>query len=264
MSLVIAAKSEARKEFARAVLSRFADAIPGGPILVKPNVVSPEPYPTTTHPDLLSAVLEYYAGRELTVADAAAADLVRPGKALREHPLAEVCRAHGRELLDLYDHPMTKLKAPSGVALTMSELPLKSSAIVSLPVLKSHVQCLMTGALKNHFGFLPRRERGRLHCGRGDIHQAIASLHQLAPVSLVIMDAVITEINANEIRHGGKPAPLGYLLAATDPVALDAFALSLLQTVEPKLHGLSPREIPYLRYAAEWGVGSLQYELEWI
>lgn len=264
MSLVIAAKSGNRREFARVVMERFADCIPEGTVLVKPNVVSHEPYPTTTHPDMLDQVLSCLHGREVMVADGAAADIMRTGKVLGEHELGEVCEKHGLELIDVYAHPISKKKAPSGVEVSISELATGSAGIVSLPVLKVHGPCKMTGALKNHFGFLSKMQRGKLHFGRGDIHKAIAALNQLAPSSLVIVDAVTTLLGTNEVRHGGEPYDLGYLMAGTDPVALDAFGLTLLQEVEPKLAGLAPTDIPYIRHASEWGVGSLQYDVEWI
>ncbi len=263
MSLVLAARTDDRRGFASAALARFPDCLGTGPVLVKPNVVSHEPYPTTTHPDMLDQVLAWLEGREILVADGAAADLLRPGKSLRENPLARGCKDRGLELTDLYDHPMHKKLADSGMELVMSDLAFNTS-IISLPVLKSHSQCMMTGALKNHFGLLGRAQRGKLHFGRGDIHKAIASLVQMAPPGLVIMDAVVSMNRTNEARHGGIPVELGHLMAGADPVALDAFGLSLLQKIEPELHGKAPEDIPYIKYALEMGLGTLQYEVEWI
>ncbi len=239
-------------------------SIPEGPVLVKPNIVSHEPYPTTTHSDTLETVISILAGNELRVADASAADLIRPGKALRQHELSDVCKRHGIELVDLYTRPMSKQEAESGVKLEISELPFQVSSMVSLPVFKTHIQCIITGALKNHFGLLGRTQRGRLHFGRVDIHKAIASLHQLVRADLFVVDFVETLISANEVRHGGVRTPAGYMFAGTDPVALDSFGLSLLAEIDPKLDGKKPADIPHIRYAEDWGIGSTDYELEWI
>jgi len=262
--VVLAAQSDKRREFARAAVERFTAALPEGPLLIKPNVVSHEPYPTTTYPDMLDEVLGLFSGHNLIVADGPGADLLRPAKILREHELGRVCARHGLELLNVYEQAMSKVSTAAGVTLELSGLPARAAGLVSLPVLKSHKICMMTGALKNHFGFLSKKQRGKLHFGLADIHQAIAALHQAAPGSLVIMDAIVTEIVTNEMRHGGQPTLLGYLLAGIDPVALDAFGLTLLQKVEPALQGLGPRDIPYLKYAAEWGLGELEYQVEWI
>ena len=65
-----------------------------------------------------------------------------------------------------------------------------------------------------------------------------------------------TLTHTNEVRHGGRKASLGYMLAGTDPLSLDAAGLEILQTVEPKLAGKTPDDIPHLRYAIELGVGT--------
>ncbi len=261
---IIASRSLDRAGFVKAAFERFAPSLPEGTILVKPNVVSHEPYPTTTHPETLDAVLHLLAGKKFLVGDGAAADLIRPGKAIRDHALARVCQSHGLPLLDLYGRAMGKVKAPSGVELTISAEAVKADFMVSLPVLKTHKICMMTGAIKNHFGLLGRGQRGKLHFGRGDIHAAIASLLQVTPPALYIMDAIETMTVTNEVRHGGRPARLGCMLAGTDAAALDAAGLSMLGEIEPSLAGKKPGDVPYLRMAGEWGLGSLEPEIDWI
>jgi len=264
MEKILAARTENREAFVKLVLQRLWHSIPEGPVLIKPNIVSHEPYPTTTHPNTLEAVLADLPAKEMWVADASAADLLRPGKALREHGLNEVCSKHGIELIDLYDRPMSKREATSGVKVDISDIAFQASSMISLPVFKTHIQCIITGALKNHFGLLGRAQRGKLHFGRIDIHRAIASLHQLVRANLFIVDAVRTLTNANEVRHGGRPADLGHMFAGSDPVALDSFGLSLLSEIDPKLRGKKPPDIPHILYASEWGIGSMDYEVEWI
>lgn len=263
-SLILASRSEQRRKFAAAALARFGRDIPAGPVLVKPNVVSHEAYPTTTHPDMLDEVLALLSGRAITVADGPGADLLRPGKVLRDHELARVCERRGLELQNVYEAAMTKIEGLDGASLAVSALPEKFAALISLPVLKSHKICMMTGALKNHFGFFSRKQRGLLHFGRGDIHMAIASVCGAYPPSLVMVDAVVTSINGNEARHGGEPRELGCLFAGVDPVALDVFGLSLLGEVEPRLAGVAAEDIAYIKYAASAGVGRLDYRVEWI
>ncbi|MFO8055817.1 MAG: DUF362 domain-containing protein [bacterium] len=264
MGKILAARTDNRAGFVAEAFKRLWHSVPEGPVLIKPNIVSHEPYPTTTHPDTLDAVLSNLSGRELLVADASAADLMRPGKALRQHELAAVCNRHGLELIDLYDRPMSEQEAKSGVKLDLSDEPSRMSSMISLPVFKTHIQCMITGALKNHFGLLGRAQRGKLHFGRTDIHKAIASLHQLVRADLYIVDAVKTLTNANEVRHGGRETELGYMFAGRDPVALDSFGLGLLAEIDPKLKGKKPADIPHIHYAAEWGVGSIEHEVEWI
>jgi uncharacterized protein (DUF362 family) len=129
-------------------------------------------------------------------------------------------------------------------------------------VLKTHNVCRMTGALKNQFGYLPRRERVAMHLGVKDIHRAIAELNVVAKPDLVIVDVVQSLCSAQELRHGGNPVDMGYMLAGSDPVALDCFGLRLLQEVEPRLESASPQEVPSIRYALQYGVGSAEFKAQ--
>jgi uncharacterized protein (DUF362 family) len=262
-SRIYLCRTEDRPAFVRKVFEVFEDEIRGRKILLKPNIVSHEPYPTTTHPEVLGTLLDLLQGEDVTCGDASAAELFRPGQVLKNHELSALCRTRGYRMLNLYDHPMAKQESPRGFTIKFSTVPRDYDYVISLPVLKSHINVRMTGALKNHFGYLARSERTRLHMRRGEtLEQAIAELHVMCPAHLFIVDAVTTLTRANEMRHGGKPVPLGYMLAGKDPVALDAFGLTLLYKTDPRLKGLAPPDIPHLRLAQEFGVGRFEYEIE--
>ncbi len=73
------ANTEHRREFVRELLSRLGVAEQvrkARRILVKPNIVSHELYPATTHPEVLSACLEVLIQwhKEIVVADGPAID----------------------------------------------------------------------------------------------------------------------------------------------------------------------------------------------
>ena len=131
--------------------------------------------------------------------------------------------------------------------------------ILSLPVLKSHGMGL-TGALKNQLGFLPAAEKLQSHRVR-DMNLVIAELNEVVRPHLYIVDAVETMIDTNEVRHGGRPHPLGYMLAGTDPVSLDVAGFALLKEVEPKLEGKSVDDILHVKHAASIGVGEIQHKI---
>jgi len=225
-------------------------------VLVKPNIVSYEPYPTTTHPAVLEACLEYLGGRglKLVVGDGPAFDAGKSSHILERHPLKKVCARFHVPLIDLLGRKMVSRK-PRRISLELSEAAFEYDFILSLPVLKTHAICALTGALKNQFGFLSRKERVKLHTVK-NIHKGIAELNLIVRPGFFIVDAVETLTHANEVRHGGRKASLGYMLAGTDPLSLDVAGLEILQTVEPKLAGKTPDDIPHLRHAIELGVGA--------
>ncbi|MFC1944742.1 DUF362 domain-containing protein [Chloroflexota bacterium] len=231
-------------------------------VLVKPNIVSHEPYPTTTHPAVLRACLECFLawGKEVAVADGPAPDAGDSGDILGGHPLKRVCDDFDVPLVDLTRGEMKTVES-GGMTLELSSLPFEYDFILSLPVLKSHLWCDLTGALKNQFGLLSNRDRMSLHFGDRDIHRAIAELNRVLKTDFYIMDAVETLTGANEVRHGGRRRTLGFMAAGSDPVGLDALGLGLFQEIEPGLEGKSPVDIPYLKYAIELELGSPDHDV---
>ena len=242
-----------RRAFADLAIDRSLVGISS--VLVKPNIVSSEPYPTTTHPSVLEACLEYLLNRglKIVVADGPAVDAGTSGAVLDNHPLKQVCDRYNVPLIDLLGQEMVKRKAVE-MELELSQAAFQYDFILSLPVLKSHFICSLTGALKNQFGFLSAKQRVELHVSK-DIHRAIAELNLIVRPHFYVIDAIETLTKANEVRHGGEKAELGYMLAGRDPVELDVAGLKILQTVETRLAGKSPEDIPHLRHAMELGIG---------
>jgi len=256
------AKTEHRREFVREILIRLGVAEQvqkARRILVKPNIVSHELYPTTTHTEVLSACLEFLIQwhKEIVVADGPAIDAGNSKDILDQHPLKKVCDGFAVPLIDLMSEETTTLVTQSGMELEVTKIVFDYDFIVSLPVLKSHGICFFTGALKNQFGFFSREERVRLHLDK-DIFRAIAEVNAVIKPSLFIVDAIETLIKTNERRHGGIPIKLGYMLGGTDPLSLDAFGLQLLGQLDLKLSGKSFQDIPYLDYAAKLAIGDPQ------
>jgi len=196
------------------------------------------------------------------VADAPAVDAGSSKKIVENSALKGVCDSYGIPFTNLYGTKTKKFASPRGYRFHMFTLPLEKDLVICLPVLKTHNQCHMTGALKNQFGYLPRRERILMHLGIKNIHKGIAELNVAASPHLFIVDAVQTFTSAQEARHGGRRKDLGYMLAGTDPVSLDCFGLELLEGIEPKLGGKSPEDIPHLKYSLDYRVGSKEFKAE--
>lgn len=263
MSIVYWSKTVNRTAFVRRVMEAFDSEINSArAFFVKVNLVSSEGYPTTTHPEALQAVLEFLSGRDVVVGDAPAIDAGSSEKCIRDSALKKVCDSCGVPFVNLYKAKTKKFVSPRGYSFRLLTLTLENAWTISLPVLKSHNVCLMTGALKNPFGYLPRRERVLMHMGVKDIHKGIAELNVAARPDLAIVDAGQCSVCAQEARHGGRVEDVGYMLASSDPVAADCFGLEILQQVEPKLSGKAPQDIPYIRYALDYGVGSAAFQTE--
>lgn len=265
MNLVYLQKTEDRKDFTRKVLEEIREDIEKArKILLKPNIVSFEPYPTTTHSEVLETCLEFLLNlkKEVLVADGPAPDAGSSKKIIENHPLKKISDKYQIPLIDLCSVPMKKIKTPS-FNLKISAIFFESDFVISLPVLKSHGTTSITGALKNQFGLLSPKERILFHTlAWKDIHKVIAEINLVAKPNFWIVDAVQTLIETNEIRHGGKLRDLGYMLAGKDPMSLDIEGLKLLKKVDPNLKEKKPEEILHLKYALDLKVGFPKYKIK--
>lgn len=265
MSIIYVRHTEDRRQFVHDVMKIYERELRGvDEALIKPNIVSDEGYPTTTHPETLRSTLSYLAGlgKKCVVADGPAFDAGSSSKIIGRHPLKEVCNEFNVPLTDLFSHTMVTRKTIRGFSLKLSDIPTKAAYTISLPVLKTHFQCHLSGALKNQFGYLSRMNRIAAHIGLKNIHKCIAEINVVAKPDLFIEDAVHTMLKAQEVRHGGEPAPVGQMMAGKDPVALDAYGLTLLQELSEKLARRDVDSISYIKLAEEYGVGKIQYEVK--
>jgi len=259
LSIIYVAETSNRKDFVTKIMKIFKDQLDQAEsFFIKPNIVSFEPYPTTTHPEVLDTLLSYLSDRKLVVGDGPAVDTGYLKKTLTETPLKEICNYHGVKLVNLYNKKLKKWKSPRGYTIKISALPLECDFVISLPILKVHKQCGMSGALKNQFGYLSRLDRILSHTKIKDIHKGIAEVNVAIPTNLFIVDVIETLIKAQECRHGGCHAKLGIMIAGTDPVSIDSFGLKLLQKVDPEL-GKKQKNIKYIEYAQEYGIGRKDY-----
>jgi len=264
--IIYIAETEDRISFVEWVLNKVrADyAEPEGlKVFVKPNIVSYEPYPTTTHPEVLASVLDFLldCGCKVVVADGPAFDAGDSERIISSHPLRKVCNERGIELQNLHKLGFKKVRAKS-MSLEISSLAFDCHRIISLPVLKPHKRSHMTGALKNQFGFLRNRERIMMHTRLKSLNKGIAEVNGVVRPDLFIVDAIETYRYANERRHGGIEVRLGYMLAGKDAVALDCLGLELLKGVETGLRGEHPESVGYIAHAVRLVLGSVEYELE--
>lgn len=263
MSMVYFSENCSRKEFVGKIMKVFQRNLENvKKVFVKPNIVSYEPYPTTTHPEVLDTVLELLSSREIVVGEAPAIDAGRSGKILEKSPLKGVCEAHGVKLVNLYSEKMKTVQSLRGYKVKVSILPLTCDFVISLPILKVHSTVGLSGALKNQFGYLSKRDRLLMHLKVKNLNKGIAEVNTAIPTNLFIVDALETMIKAQECRHGGCPTPLNVMFAGTDPVSLDLFGLQLLKPLEPKFEDRKSQALKYIEYAASIGLGSEDFEVK--
>ncbi|MGZ4951654.1 MAG: DUF362 domain-containing protein [Halobacteriota archaeon] len=218
MSRVIKEKTDGATKYDLVVraLDQFSDKIASAKsIFIKPNLVSKEPYPTTTDPQLLGTILDSLSGHAVIVGDGPAFDAPlnaffnrRTRGVTTNHPLKRVCDQRGVTFANLNKGPFENRRSDRGFNISLSTVPQSFDLKISLPVLKTHAFCTLTGAVKNQFGLVKPIERVSLHASGMNLHKSIAEAAALAPFDIFIVDVAETLVNAQELRYGGRKAHL--------------------------------------------------------
>jgi uncharacterized protein (DUF362 family)/NAD-dependent dihydropyrimidine dehydrogenase PreA subunit len=136
---------------------------------------------------------------------------------------------------------------------SVSRSVLEADVIISLPKFKTHGLTVLTGAIKNSYGFLPGAQKARLHRAAGNperFQELVVEVFRLRVPDLFIVDAVVG------MEGNGPASPdlrdIGLLLAADNAVALDAVMAFMM--------GCDPGRLRFLQQAQEKGLGD--YDLD--
>jgi uncharacterized protein (DUF362 family)/NAD-dependent dihydropyrimidine dehydrogenase PreA subunit len=230
----------------------FPLSMEGKSVLIKPNVLraaKPEEA-ITTHPAVLKAVVE-------KVESMGAASIVvgdNPGlvgyganeESFRRCELLEAAGGHYQNIGN--DSRKVDFNPEFMPTVSLSRAVLDADIIISLPKFKTHGLSVMTGAIKNSYGFLPGAQKAMLHKAAGcaeRFHEMLVDVFRLKVPNLFIVDAVVG-------MEGNGPAgidlrDIGLVLASDDGVALDAVIAYMM--------GLEPGQLRFLQKAKEVGLG---------
>jgi uncharacterized protein (DUF362 family)/NAD-dependent dihydropyrimidine dehydrogenase PreA subunit len=225
---------------------------PGQKVLLKPNLLAPfaAHKAVTTHPAIVRAaiLLVQEAGGRPFVGDSPGVGSL--GLVARVCGITPVLEETGAELAD-FSTSLEREAPGNQVAkrLTLAKAVSDVDVIVTLPKLKTHGQMTFTGALKNQFGLIPGNLKSQWHFRlqrKEWLAALILDIHRVARPALAVMDAIVAMEGKGP--SGGKPRPLGAILAGPDLVAVDTLACLLID--------LEPRFVPVLEAARGQGIGA--------
>ncbi len=209
---------------------------PGDNVLLKPNFIAPKPRrcATQTDPALIIAIAKILKdfGAKPFVGDspawsttAACADKLN---------LTETLKKMAVPITQL-DKPR-KCKTAHG-CVGISSIALDADVVINLPKFKSHQQLIATFAVKNMFGTVSGKAKAYLHFSRGGIEHDFCKLlidvYKTVNPALTIIDAVTVMDGPGPIN--GRPRPLGWLVAGTDPIACETICAQLIDLDTSKL-----------------------------
>lgn len=215
-------------------------------IAIKPNLVSPTPasFGATTHPEVMAGILEYLKESGFTNLYILEGSWVGD----RTSEAFDVCGYH--TLSETYDVHLidtqtdrTVLCDCAGLNIKICQSVLDADFLINVPVLKGHGQTKITCALKNMKGIIPNSEKRHFHAL--GLHKPIAHLNSFVKQDFIVVDHICGD---PESEDGGHPLTKNCIIAAADPVLLDAYVAELL--------GYRASEVPYIGLSEALGIGS--------
>lgn len=229
-------------------------------VLLKVNILSPRKIEDAvcTNPNIVKAVAELVLeeGAVPTIGDIPG--YVHHGKAkelLDITGMNKIADELNIKALTLESEGFIKKDIPNGVKIKKIFIPKKMKEydkVINIPKLKTHMQTLFTGAVKNMFGLVPWGTRRECHAlGRyKDFSESLVDIYIATKPDLNIMDGIVGMEGNGPAR--GKAKNLGVIISSDDGVALDA--------VCSKIIDIEPFKV-YTTYAAhkrEVGCGDLK------
>jgi len=232
-------------------MGRFVS--PGERVLVKPNVCAARPSHSgaVTDPELVAEVCRLAAaeGAEVAVGDSP----IHPFRATRVFPRAgygDFQERYGFPMLDLDGEERVEIRIPWGKAVqheVVAKPVLECDCLINMPVLKTHLQTVVSLGLKNIKGVVPGRDKLIIHLKGLD--EGIVDLNTVIRSRLVVVDGLVG-MEGGLGPTNGSPVRVGAIVAGDNVVEVDATCARIM--------GLDPRKVAHIRLAAERGLGRLE------
>jgi uncharacterized protein (DUF362 family) len=205
-----------------------------------------------THPEVTAAVVEgiQMAGvpaDKIIVWDRTDGDLKKSGYTVSNGPGVRTIGVNK----DWEDTPTDIHTCKGRLAKILTQ---ECTALISVPILKTHNISGITFAMKNHYGSF--HNPGQAHANKCD--PFIAAVNSLKVIRektrLILCDALLPVADGGPQAHPEWTWEYKAIMAGTDPVALDAVGLEILQT-QRKTLGKPPVAAPCVATAAKMGLG---------
>jgi uncharacterized protein (DUF362 family) len=222
----------------------------GDSVLIKPNLIAPRShrYATQTHPAViieLARLIKDFGAKPFVGDSPAWTNTANCARKLR---LTEPLKKLGVPLRQL-SKPTRCTIDNQGTKVSLSSVALDADVIINLPKFKSHQQLVATFAVKNMFGCVCGKRKAYWHFARGaegDFCRLLLDIYRYLKPGLTIIDAVMAMDGPGPIR--GRTRPLGWLIAGTEPIALERTCCRLID--------ISPDDLPIIRAAEKMHFGS--------
>ena len=156
----------------------------------------------------------------------------------------KMAELYGIKVVNCFERDFQKVDIGGGIKLNFSKDLLDADFVVSVPVLKTHAQTMVSISQKNIKGCLDIESRKLCHSDnfKKDLDFYIAGFTKILPRACAVVDGIYT------LERGpgftGKARRSNILIASKDLLSADIAGAALL--------GIDPAEVPHLKKAAEY------------
>jgi len=224
-------------------------------IIIKPNLcagslMGPESG-CVTNPDILILLVETIKGLNgdifISIVESASIGRVFATDKFRFQKYTELFKHYERvECVDLSAskvavYPCARLFFKDGIVLP--KIFNDADFFISLGKMKTHINTVITGCLKNQFGCLPERKKDVYH---PYLKKVIADINSAIPPDVCILEGVPAMEGNGPVF--GNTKNIDVILISKDAVAIDSIA--------SKIMGFKPEKISHIVIAGKIGLGT--------
>jgi uncharacterized protein (DUF362 family) len=240
-----------------------------GTVLIKPNFGVDLPSSTggTTNPEVVVALIELAkeAGAKRVIVGESSVVGYNAGKIFEFLGVRPLFEKAGAELVNMDADTQVKVRVPNGrnfKTMRIHRTAWESDFIISVPVMKTHFQTVVSLSLKNMKGVLPDSMKKLSHRigvkerkEEFELEHSILDLVSVIRPGLAVIDGIVAQEGYMPGSPGvtGSPLPFDTIIAGFDPVATDATAAYLM--------GFDPLKVPLIKRAYDRGLGEARIEM---
>jgi uncharacterized protein (DUF362 family) len=150
----------------------------------------------------------------------------------------------GIKCVNIHERPFQAVDLGSGNEIKFNNDMLESDFLVDIPVLKTHVQTVVSLGIKNLKGLIDIESRKRCHTTSPemDLHRYVSKFLNVVPPSFTILDGIFSN-ETGPTFVTGQPRRSNILIASGDMLSADMVGARVL--------GYQPSQVPHLMLAAQ-------------
>ena len=220
------------------------------PVLIKVNFITRKTWDTgaTTDPIVAEALVRILRPLAKVAIVESDATMTNADKAFEATGMRDVCNKYDVPFINLRrEKDRVRVGVSGGDALSEIELPkiVMESNVISAAKLKTHGETQVTLGMKNMFGLMPDKFKGKYHF-KG-IEKVIVDLNSVVKPAFTVIDGFVAMEGRGPVN--GDPVKMDLVIAGKDPVATDAVAARIM--------GFEPDKVYHIARAHERGLGNL-------